>query len=135
MLYDSVPYVLLELIRTAFVAGDGNKFCVADFSSIEARVLAWLAGETWRLELFSQGGDIYCQSASKMFGVPVEKHGVNGYLRQKGKVAELACIAEGQLVLTDQGEVPIQEVTEDMKVWDGEEWVPHDGLGQMNFDK
>lgn len=128
MLYDSVPNVLSELIRTAFVAGDGNKFCVADFSSIEARVLAWLAGETWRLELFSQGGDIYCQSASKMFGVPVEKHGVNGYLRQKGKVAELACIAEGQLVLTDQGEVPIQEVTEDMKVWDGEEWVPHDGL-------
>lgn len=127
MLYDSVPNVLSELIRTAFVAGDGNKFCVADFSSIEARVLAWLAGETWRLELFSQGGDIYCQSASKMFGVPVEKHGVNGHLRQKGKVAELACIAEGQLVLTDQGEVPIQEVTKDMKVWDGEEWVPHDG--------
>ena len=107
MLYDSVPNVLSELIRTAFVAGDGNKFCVADFSSIEARVLAWLAGVTWRLELFSQGGDIYCQSASKMFGVPVEKHGVNGHLRQKGKVAELACIAEGQLVLTDQGEVPI----------------------------
>ena len=127
LLYENIPEVLSELIRTAFVPQPGYKFCVADFSSIEARVLAWLAGETWRLELFSQGGDIYCQSASKMFGVPVEKHGVNGHLRQKGKVAELACIAEGQLVLTDQGEVPIQEVTKDMKVWDGEEWVPHDG--------
>lgn len=128
LLYENIPEVLSELIRTAFVPQPGCKFCVADFSSIEARVLAWLAGETWRLELFSQGGDIYCQSASKMFGVPVEKHGVNGHLRQKGKVAELACIAEGQLVLTDQGEVPIQEVTKEMKVWDGEEWVPHDGL-------
>ena len=128
LLYENIPEVLLELIRTAFVPQPGCKFCVADFSSIEARVLAWLARETWRLELFSQGGDIYCQSASKMFGVPVEKHGVNGHLRQKGKVAELACIAEGQLVLTDQGEVPIQEVTKEMKVWDGEEWVPHDGL-------
>ena len=127
LLYENIPEVLSELIRTAFVPQPGYKFCVADFSSIEARVLAWLAGETWRLELFSQGGDIYCQSASKMFGVPVEKHGVNGHLRQKGKVAELACIAEGQLVLTDQGEIPIQEVTKDMKVWDGEEWVSHGG--------
>lgn len=90
VLYDSVPDVLSELIRTAFVPAPGKKFIVADFSAIEARVLAWLAGETWRSDVFAAGGDIYCASASKMFGVPVEKHGVNGHLRQKGKVAELA---------------------------------------------
>ena len=90
MLYDSVPNVLSELIRTAFVAGDGNKFCVADFSAIEARVLSWLAGEQWRTEVFVNNGDIYCASASAMFGVPVEKHGQNAHLRQKGKIAELA---------------------------------------------
>ena len=90
LLYDSVPDVLSELIRTAFVPALGKKFIVADFSAIEARVIAWLAGETWRSEVFASGGDIYCASASKMFGVPVEKHGVNGHLRQKGKVAELA---------------------------------------------
>ena len=90
MLFDSVPDVLSELIRTAFVPAPGKKFIVADFSAIEARVIAWLAGETWRSEVFASGGDIYCASASKMFGVPVEKHGVNGHLRQKGKVAELA---------------------------------------------
>lgn len=90
MLYDSVPNVLSELIRTAFVAAGGNKFCVADFSSIEARVLAWLAGERWRMDVFVRNGDIYCASASAMFGVPVEKHGRNAELRQKGKIAELA---------------------------------------------
>lgn len=90
MLYDSVPDVLSELIRTAFIPAAGKKFIVADFSAIEARVIAWLAGETWRSQVFSGGGDIYCASASKMFGVPVEKHGVNAHLRQKGKVAELA---------------------------------------------
>lgn len=90
MLYDSVPNVLSELIRTAFVAGDGNKFCVADFSAIEARVLSWLAGEQWRTDVFVNNGDIYCASASAMFGVPVEKHGQNAELRQKGKIAELA---------------------------------------------
>ena len=90
MLYDSVPNVLSELIRTAFVAGDGNKFCVSDFSAIEARVLSWLAGERWRMEVFAGNGDIYCASASAMFGVPVEKHGRNAELRQKGKIAELA---------------------------------------------
>ena len=90
MLYDSVPNVLSELIRTAFVAGDGNKFCVADFSAIEARVLSWLAGEQWRMDVFVNNGDIYCASASAMFGVPVEKHGQNAELRQKGKIAELA---------------------------------------------
>ena len=90
MLYDSVPNVLSELIRTAFVAGDGNKFCVSDFSAIEARVLSWLAGERWRMEVFVNNDDIYCASASAMFGVPVEKHGRNAELRQKGKIAELA---------------------------------------------
>ena len=89
-LYDSVPDVLSELIRTAFVPYEGGKFIVADFSAIEARVIAWLAGEQWRLDVFENGGDIYCASASQMFHVPVVKHGVNGYLRQKGKIAELA---------------------------------------------
>jgi len=90
LLYDSVPEVLSELIRTAFVPLDGRKFIVADFSAIEARVIAWLAGEKWRTEVFQNGGDIYCASASQMFHIPVEKHGVNGHLRQKGKIAELA---------------------------------------------
>ena len=89
MLYDSVPDALSELIRTAFVPETG-KFIVADFSAIEARVIAWLAGEGWRMEVFANGGDIYCASASQMFHVPVIKHGVNGHLRQKGKIAELA---------------------------------------------
>lgn len=90
LLYDSTPEVLSELIRTAFVPKSGYRFIVADFSAIEARVLAWFAGEQWRLDTFAEGGDIYCASASKMFGVPVVKHGVNGHLRQKGKIAELA---------------------------------------------
>ena len=90
LLYPSVPGVLSELIRTAFIPKEGKKFIVADFSAIEARVLAHLAGETWRAEVFRNGGDIYCASASQMFHVPVEKHGVNGHLRQKGKIAELA---------------------------------------------
>lgn len=90
LLYDSTPEVLSELIRTAFVPKPGCRFIVADFSAIEARVLAWFAGEQWRLDTFAEGGDIYCASASKMFSVPVVKHGVNGHLRQKGKIAELA---------------------------------------------
>lgn len=90
MLYDSVPLVLSELIRTAFVPKPGCRFFVADFAAIEARVIAWIAGEQWRQEVFAKGGDIYCASASQMFHVPVEKHGVNGHLRQKGKIAELA---------------------------------------------
>lgn len=90
MLYDSIPEVLSELIRTSFIPTAGRKFIVADFSAIEARVIAWLAGEKWRQQVFESGGDIYCASASQMFGVPVEKHGVNGHLRQKGKIAELA---------------------------------------------
>lgn len=90
LLYDSIPDVLSQLIRTAFVPRQGLKFVVSDFSAIEARVLSWLAGETWRSDVFARNGDIYCASASSMFGVPVEKHGVNGHLRQKGKIAELA---------------------------------------------
>lgn len=90
LLYDSIPDVLSQLIRTAFVPRKGLKFVVADFSAIEARVLSWLAGETWRSDVFARNGDIYCASASSIFGVPVEKHGVNGHLRQKGKIAELA---------------------------------------------
>lgn len=90
LLYDDIPDTLSQLIRTAFVPQGDNKFIVADFSAIEARVLAWLAGEKWRMKVFEEGKDIYCSSASQMFGVPVEKHGVNGHLRQKGKIAELA---------------------------------------------
>lgn len=90
LLYEDVPDTLSQLIRTAFVPKPGYKFIVSDFSAIEARVLAWFAGEIWRQEVFEKGGDIYCASASQMFKVPVEKHGVNGHLRQKGKIAELA---------------------------------------------
>ena len=90
MLYEDVPDTLSQLIRTAFIPQGDRKFIVADFSAIEARVIAWLAGEEWRQQVFAEGKDIYCASASQMFGVPVEKHGVNGHLRQKGKIAELA---------------------------------------------
>lgn len=127
-LYDSVSGVLSELVRTAIIPEEGQRIVVADFSAIEARVTAWFAGEEWRLQTFRDGGDIYCMSASQMFHVPVVKHGINGELRQKGKVAELACIAEGELVLTDRGLIPIQDVTDAMRVWDGVEWVKHDGV-------
>ena len=91
MLFDNVPDVLSQLIRTAFVAKPGHTFLVSDYAAIEARVIAYLAGEKWRMDVFANGGDIYCSSASQMFKVPVVKHGVNGHLRQKGKIAELAC--------------------------------------------
>ena len=90
MLYEDVPDTLSQLIRTAFVPRTGARFIVSDFSAIEARVIAWLAGEQWRQDVFAKGGDIYCASASQMFKLPVEKHGINGHLRQKGKIAELA---------------------------------------------
>ena len=90
LLYEDVPDTLSQLIRTAFIPREGTQFLVADFSAIEARVIAWFAGEKWRQEVFAKGGDIYCASASQMFKVPVEKHGINGHLRQKGKIAELA---------------------------------------------
>ena len=91
LVYDSVPDVLSQLVRTALIAKPGHTFLVADYSAIEARVIAYMAGEKWRMDVFAQGGDIYCSSASQMFKVPVVKHGVNGHLRQKGKIAELAC--------------------------------------------
>ena len=90
-LYDSIPDILSQLIRTAFVPRKGMKFVVSDFSAIEARVISWLAGEKWKSDAFAAGQDIYCTTASQMFGVPVVKHGINGHLRQKGKIAELAC--------------------------------------------
>lgn len=93
--YDSVPDVLSQLIRTALIAKPGCTFLVADYSAIEARVVAWMAGEQWRMDVFAQGGDIYCNSASQMFHVPVVKNGINGHLRQKGKIAELACAYGG----------------------------------------
>lgn len=90
LLYDNVPKVLSELIRTAFIPKPGYKYIVSDFSAIEARVLSFLAREQWRMNVFQEGKDIYCASASQMFKVPVEKHGINSHLRQKGKIAELA---------------------------------------------
>ena len=91
IIYGNTPDILSQLLRTMLIAKPGHQFIVADFSAIEARVLAWLAGEQWRIDAFNRGDDIYCASASQMFGVPVVKHGINGELRQKGKVAELAC--------------------------------------------
>lgn len=128
LLYDSIPDTLSQLVRTALIPKPGMKFIVADFSAIEARVLSWLAGETWRMETFTSGGDIYCATASKMFHCNVVKHGENGELRQKGKQAELACIAEDELVLTDHGLKEIQSVSVEDRVWDGESWVYHDGV-------
>jgi DNA polymerase len=90
MLYDNIPDVLSQLIRTAFIPKDGCKFIIADFSAIEARVIAWFAKEAWRNKVFAEGGDIYCASTSQMFNIPVVKGGENGHLRQKGKIAELA---------------------------------------------
>ena len=127
-LFGETSFVFSELVRTAFIPSEGCRFVVSDFSAIEARVIAWLAGEEWVLDAFRAGKDIYCETASMMYHVPVVKHGVNGELRQKGKIATLACIAEGQPVLTDQGLVPIEQVTTDMKIWDGVEWVNHDGV-------
>ena len=97
ILYESPSDILSQLIRTAFIAKQGTRFIISDFSAIEARVLAWLAGEQWVLDAFENGEDIYCRTASRMFGVPVEKHGVNGHLRQKGKIATLACGYQGAL--------------------------------------
>ena len=131
LLFGSVPGTLSELIRTAFIPRDGCRFIVADFSAIEARVLAWLAGEEWVLDEFRGKGKIYEATASRMFHVPQEtivKGHPNYEYRQKGKQATLSCIAEGQLVLTDQGLVPIEQVQLYHKVWDGENWVSHEGL-------
>ena len=122
MLYDNPSDVLSQLIRTALVARPGYEFLVADFSAIEARVIAWLAGEKWRLETFANGGDIYCASASAMFGVPVEKHGQNSHLRQKGKIAELALGYQGSVgALISMGAarmgIPEKELSEIVNKW------------------
>jgi DNA polymerase len=116
MLYEDIPDTLSQLIRTAFVPKEGNKFIVADFSAIEARVLSWLAGEQWRNEVFANGDDIYCASASQMFNVPVEKHGVNGHLRQKGKIAELALGYGGSVgALKAMGALEMGNLEEELK--------------------
>lgn len=121
-LYDDVPSLLSQLIRTAFISKDNHLFYVADFSAIEARVIAWLAKEKWRLDVFKKGGDIYCASASQMFGVPVEKHGVNAELRQKGKIAELALGYGGSVgALTAMGALEMglteEELTPLVEAW------------------
>lgn len=128
IMYPKVQQTLSCLIRTTIIPEPDSRLIVADFSAIEARVIAWIAGEQWRLDAFKNNEDIYCASASRAFKKPVVKHGINGELRAKGKIIELACIAEDQLVLTDHGLVPIQDVTTSMKVWDGESWVEHDGV-------
>jgi DNA polymerase len=128
LLYDSVPELLSQLIRTAFVPKPGNKFIVADFSSIERVVLAWLAGEQWVIDAYKAKKDLYIATASQMFKVPLRKIDKSSPLRQKGKVADLACIGEGQLVLTDGGLIPIEKVTLEYKVWDGENFAEHDGV-------
>jgi DNA polymerase len=110
------------------VPEDGSRFIISDFSAIEARVIAWVAGETWRMEVFATTGKIYEASAAAMFHVPIESITKGDPLRQKGKVAELACIAEGELVLTDRGLVPIEQVTTEHLLWDGESWVTHKGV-------
>ena len=120
-LFSNVSDTLSQLIRTAFIPSEGNIFMVADFSAIEARVIAWYAGEQWRLDVFKDGGDIYCASASRMFGVPVQKHGVNGHLRQKGKIAELALGyggAGGAIRAFDKsGSIPDEELPKLVSDW------------------
>jgi len=146
MLYGDVPGTLSQLIRTAFVPEEGKRMVVADFAAIEARVIAWLAGEQWRQDVFATHGKIYEASAAQMFKVPLEsivfkdadgktQKGPNYHLRSKGKVAELACIAEDELVLTDIGLIPIQFVTKFRKVWDGLRWVSQEGAIFKGFKK
>ena len=130
-LFASVPGTLSELIRTAFIPKDGCRFLVADFSAIEARVLAWLANEEWVLEEFRGKGKIYEATASRMFHIPQEsivKGNPNYEYRQKGKQATLSCIAEGQLVLTDHGLIRIENVKPHHRLWDGGNWVSHEGV-------
>ena len=131
LVYGSVPDTLSQLIRSCFIAPPGQILIDADFSAIEARIVSWLAGEQWKLEVFKGHGKIYEAAASQMFGVPLERivKGNPEYaLRQKGKVAELACIAEGQLIQTDIGPMPIETLTINRLVWDGEAFVQHGGV-------
>ncbi len=116
LLYEDVPDTLSQLIRTAFVPREGKKYIVADFSAIEARVIAWLAGETWKSQAFADGKDIYCSTARQMFGVPVVKHGINGELRQKGKITELACGYGGSVgALTAMGALEMGLAEDELK--------------------
>lgn len=121
MLYGELSFVFSQLIRTAFIASEGCRFVVYDFSAIEARVIAWLAGEQWRLDVFKNNGDIYCESASQMFHVPVEKHGINGHLRQKGKIAELALGYQGGFGamkrMDTTGSIPEEEIPSIIENW------------------
>lgn len=133
--FGNVPDTLSQLIRTAFIAKPGHRFIISDFSAIEARVIAWLAGEKWRMDVFNTHGKIYEASAAQMFKVPIESVTKGSDLRGKGKVAELACIAEGQLVTTDKGLVPIEKVTKQHKVFDGVEFVKHDGVIFKGYKK
>ncbi|HZK58065.1 MAG TPA: DNA polymerase [Clostridia bacterium] len=128
MTYDNPSDILSQCIRPAIIPAPGKRFIVSDFSAIEARIIAWIAGEKWRLDVFNGHGKIYEASASQMFSVPIEEIDKGSVLRQKGKIAELACIAEGQLVLTDKGLVPIERVTLQHKVFDGATFVHHDGV-------
>lgn len=128
--YPSVNDTLKQLIRTTIVAPEGQLLAAVDFSAIEARVLAWLAQEQWRLDVFAGDGRIYETSASRAFGIPLEDITKDSPWRARGKVLELACIAEGQMVLTDEGLVPIEQVSKNHKLWDGVEWVSHEGVIQ-----
>lgn len=120
-LYGEAAFVFSELIRTAFIPSDGCRFVVSDFSAIEARVISWIAGEEWRLRAFREGKDIYCETASQMYRVPVVKHGVNGHLRQKGKVAELACGYQGGVGAMKRmdkgGSIPEEELQSVVDQW------------------
>ena len=122
-LFGETAFVFSELIRTAFIPSEGCRFVVSDFSAIEARVLAWIAGEEWTLEAFRQGKDIYCETASMMYHVPVEKHGANSHLRQKGKVAVLACGYQGGVGAMKRmdkgGTIPEDELQSVVDQWRG----------------
>lgn len=131
LLYGKVTSCLSELVRTVLIPEPGHRFIVCDYSAIEARVLAWIAGEEWALDEFRGDGLIYEATGAMMFHVPkdtIAKGGVNNHRRQPAKTAVLACVAGGQLVLTDRGPVPIEKITRNDRVWDGVEWVAHDGL-------
>lgn len=121
VLFGELPFAFSQLIRTSFIASEDSTFVVSDFSAIEARVIAWLADEKWRIEAFEQGKDIYCVSASKMFGIPVEKHGVNGHLRQRGKVAELALGYQGgvgaMIRMDTTGTIPQEDMPGIVQSW------------------
>jgi hypothetical protein len=132
---ESIPTALSELIRTAFIPAPGYKFICVDFSSIERVVLAWLAGEGWVLQAYAEKKDLYAATASQMFHVPIEQIAKGSEFRQKGKIGDLACIAQGELVLTDQGLTPIEGVTLKHKLWDGETWVEHNGIVNRGIRK